>query len=124
MSTSAMSSVTYHNKSPHYYDEFKIKLPPQLTERHHLLFTFYHITCQAPRGPKGTEPPQTAIGYAVLPIYQKNKVVTKVQTLPVAMELLPKYLTPDVEASLKVFCFMTRINPFYSMWTIRNLYSK
>eukprot|EP01114_Cavostelium_apophysatum_P003911 TRINITY_DN1404_c0_g1_i1.p1 TRINITY_DN1404_c0_g1~~TRINITY_DN1404_c0_g1_i1.p1 ORF type:complete len:1840 (+),score=629.05 TRINITY_DN1404_c0_g1_i1:76-5595(+) len=105
MSTYALTSATYHNKAPQFYDEIKIRLPAQLTDKHHLLFTFYHITCQLPKvvlGAKtGPSEVQTVVGYAVLPVYQKNRVTTKSQMLPVAMELTPKYLTPDVEAALK-----------------------
>lgn len=31
-------------------DEMKLALPLKLTTRHHLLFTFYHITCQTKGG--------------------------------------------------------------------------
>lgn len=29
-----------------FYDEIKMKLPAALGDQHHLLFTFYHISCQ------------------------------------------------------------------------------
>lgn len=35
--------VSCHAKNPTYYDEFKIRLPPLLTPKHHLLFTLYHL---------------------------------------------------------------------------------
>jgi hypothetical protein len=37
--------VTYHNKTPQFYDEIKVLLPLNLSEKHHLLFKFYHISC-------------------------------------------------------------------------------
>nr|CAI5841827.1 unnamed protein product [Callosobruchus analis] len=46
MTADAYTSVTYHCKSPFFYDEVKIKLPAALGDNHHLLFTFYHISCQ------------------------------------------------------------------------------
>ena len=57
------TAVTYHNKTPDFYEEVKVKLPSNLTERHHLLFTFYHITCQGQRKEQiSTEMP---VGYTV-----------------------------------------------------------
>uniref|UniRef100_A0A8C3XW07 Dedicator of cytokinesis 8 n=1 Tax=Chelydra serpentina TaxID=8475 RepID=A0A8C3XW07_CHESE len=57
------TAVTYHNKSPDFYEEVKIKLPAKLTEKHHLLFTFYHISCQ----PKQGACVETLLGYSVIP---------------------------------------------------------
>uniref|UniRef100_A0A8C3XVD8 Dedicator of cytokinesis 8 n=1 Tax=Chelydra serpentina TaxID=8475 RepID=A0A8C3XVD8_CHESE len=54
------TAVTYHNKSPDFYEEVKIKLPAKLTEKHHLLFTFYHISCQ----PKQGACVETLLGYS------------------------------------------------------------
>ena len=47
--TEVCTAVTYHNKSPDFYEEVKIALPSNLTSRHHILFTFYHISCQGQR---------------------------------------------------------------------------
>lgn len=60
--TEAYTAVTYHNKSPDFYDEFKIKLPPVLGDQHHILFTFYHISCQKKNEEKTIETP---VGYTV-----------------------------------------------------------
>ena len=46
MTNEAYTAVSYHNKSPLFYDEVKMKLPASLKDNHHLLFTFYHISCQ------------------------------------------------------------------------------
>jgi hypothetical protein len=42
----ARTAVTYHNRSPCFYDEFKLKVPAKLEHKHHLFFTFYHVSCQ------------------------------------------------------------------------------
>ncbi|OWK62736.1 Dedicator of cytokinesis protein 8 [Lonchura striata] len=47
-------------RSPDFYEEVKIKLPAKLTEKHHLLFTFYHISCQ----PKQGASVETLLGYS------------------------------------------------------------
>lgn len=37
LSREAYTAVTYHNKSPDFYEEIKVKLPAKLTDAHHLL---------------------------------------------------------------------------------------
>uniref|UniRef100_A0A8C8J219 Dedicator of cytokinesis 8 n=1 Tax=Oncorhynchus tshawytscha TaxID=74940 RepID=A0A8C8J219_ONCTS len=69
--------VTYHNKSPDFYEEVKIALPARLTERHHLLFTFYHISCQQKQN-------QTW-----LPILSCDRLQTGQYCLPIALDRLP-----------------------------------
>ena len=58
----AYTSVCYHNKSPDFYEEIKIRLPADLRDHHHILFTFYHISCQRKQD---TTPTETPIGYSV-----------------------------------------------------------
>ncbi|PNJ81455.1 DOCK8 isoform 5 [Pongo abelii] len=58
------TAVTYHNKSPDFYEEVKIKLPAKLTVNHHLLFTFYHISCQQKQGASV----ETLLGYSKVPL--------------------------------------------------------
>ncbi|XP_053148937.1 dedicator of cytokinesis protein 8 isoform X2 [Hemicordylus capensis] len=77
--------VTYHNKSPDFYEEVKIKLPARLTEKHHLLFTFYHISCQ----PKQGTCVETLLGYSWLPILLNDRLQTGHYCLPVALDKLP-----------------------------------
>lgn len=50
-------------RSPDFYEELKLALPACLTERHHLLFTFYHISCQQKQNQSGSC--ETLIGYSV-----------------------------------------------------------
>ena len=49
-------------RTPDFYEEVKIKLPPNLDEKHHLLFTFYHISFKS-EGSGPIEP--TPVGYTV-----------------------------------------------------------
>jgi len=42
----ALSCVTYHCKTPTFHDEFKIELPVAVRPTHHLLFTFYNVSCK------------------------------------------------------------------------------
>uniref|UniRef100_F6RV63 Dedicator of cytokinesis 8 n=1 Tax=Callithrix jacchus TaxID=9483 RepID=F6RV63_CALJA len=79
------AAITYHNKSPDFYEEVKIKLPAKLTVNHHLLFTFYHISCQQKQG--GSV--ETLLGYSWLPILLNERLQTGSYCLPVALEKLP-----------------------------------
>lgn len=67
-STEAFTAVNYHNKSPSFYDEIKIAMPPNLRQNHHLLFTLYHVSCQ-----KKPQEVQTSVempvGYTVSTIF-------------------------------------------------------
>ncbi|XP_052775389.1 dedicator of cytokinesis protein 7-like isoform X2 [Mya arenaria] len=97
MSKEAYTSVTYHNKSPDFYEEVKIRLPGSITEAHHILFTFYHISCQAKKGEP--TPVETPVGYAWLPLLKEGRLNMGDMYLPVSVERLPQnysMLFPDI----------------------------
>jgi len=90
------TTVSYHTKCPDFYDEFKVKLPANLGDQHHLLFTFYHISCQ-----RKVEQPtvETPVGYTWLPVFRDGRLQTGEFCLPVMMEKPPpnySYIPPDV----------------------------
>ncbi|XP_010898348.2 dedicator of cytokinesis protein 7 isoform X3 [Esox lucius] len=92
----AYSPVIYHDKSPEFYEEVKMKIPANLTDNHHLLFTFYHISCQ----PKQNTPLETPVGYTWIPLMQHGRLRTGSFSLPVSVEKPPpsySVLTPDVQ---------------------------
>ncbi|XP_016143175.1 dedicator of cytokinesis protein 7-like [Sinocyclocheilus grahami] len=91
----AYTQVIYHNKSPEFYEEVKMKIPANLTDNHHLLFTFYHISCQ----PKQNTPLETPVGYTWIPLMQHGRLRTGSFSLPVSVEKPPpsySVLTPDL----------------------------
>ncbi|ETE71936.1 Dedicator of cytokinesis protein 9 [Ophiophagus hannah] len=93
--------VLHHNQSPEFYDEIKIQLPIHLHQKHHLLFTFYHISCEI--NTKGTAKKQdtveTTVGFAWLPLLKDGLIVTSEQQLPVSANLPAGYLSAgDTEA--------------------------
>nr|XP_032636262.1 dedicator of cytokinesis protein 6 isoform X2 [Chelonoidis abingdonii] len=92
----AYTAVVYHNRCPEFYEEFKLQLPPTLTDNHHLLFTFSHISCQ----PKQNAPLETPVGYTWVPLLQHGRLRTGPLCLPVSVEKPPpsySVLTPDVQ---------------------------
>ncbi|CAG2054091.1 unnamed protein product, partial [Timema podura] len=94
--TEAYTTVSYHNKCPDFYDELKIKLPANLGDHHHLLFTFYHISCQRKVEPTTAETP---VGFTWLPIYRDGRLQSGEFCLPVMIERPPpnySFIPPDV----------------------------
>eukprot|EP00794_Sanderia_malayensis_P007878 gene7878-8729_t len=82
----AWTAVTYHNKTPDFYEEVKIKLPPNVDEKHHLLFTFYHISLKS-EGHGPAEP--VPVGYTWLPALKEGRLQLGEFSLPVAIDKLP-----------------------------------
>ncbi|XP_069498125.1 dedicator of cytokinesis protein 7 isoform X8 [Ambystoma mexicanum] len=94
-SKEAYTSVVYHNRSPDFHEEIKIKLPAMLTDHHHLLFTFYHVSCQQ----KQNTPLETPVGYTWIPMLQNGRLKTGPFCLPVSLEKPPQaysVLSPEV----------------------------
>ncbi|XP_069783324.1 dedicator of cytokinesis protein 7-like isoform X3 [Narcine bancroftii] len=95
-SKEAYSAVVYHNKCPEFYEEIKMKIPANLTDNHHLLFTFYHISCQQ----KPSSSLETPVGYTWIPLMQHGRLRTGQFSLPVSVDKPPpsySVLTPDVQ---------------------------
>ncbi|XP_068095450.1 dedicator of cytokinesis protein 7 isoform X12 [Hyperolius riggenbachi] len=94
-SKEAYTAVVYHNRSPDFHEEIKIKLPATLTDHHHLLFTFYHVSCQQ----KQNTPLETSVGYTWIPMLQNGRLKTGQFCLPVSLEKPPQaysVLSPEV----------------------------
>ncbi|KAK3914024.1 Dedicator of cytokinesis protein 9 [Frankliniella fusca] len=83
-------SIVHHNTTPTWCDEVKIRLPIQITAKHHLLFTFYHISCDTTK--KKDVNVETCVGYAWVPLLHKGRICVEEQILPVAAGLPPGYL--------------------------------
>ncbi|XP_030896000.1 dedicator of cytokinesis protein 6 isoform X5 [Leptonychotes weddellii] len=84
-----------HSRSPEFYEEFKLRLPACVTENHHLLFTFYHVSCQ----PRPGTALETPVGFTWIPLLQHGCLRTGPFCLPVSVDQLPpsySVLTPDV----------------------------
>uniref|UniRef100_A0A7N9AMX8 Dedicator of cytokinesis 9b n=1 Tax=Mastacembelus armatus TaxID=205130 RepID=A0A7N9AMX8_9TELE len=86
----AYAAVLHHQQNPEFYDEIKIELPTQLHEKHHLLFTFYHVSCES--NSKKKDQVETPVGSAWLPLLRDGRVVMNEQQLPVAANLPAGYL--------------------------------
>ncbi|KAM5181968.1 dedicator of cytokinesis protein 9 isoform 1-T1 [Mantella aurantiaca] len=90
----SLACVLHHQQNPEFYDEIKIELPTQLHEKHHLLFTFYHVSCDTSSkgGTKKKDVIESQVGYAWLPLLKDGRVVTNEQNIPVSANLPTGYL--------------------------------
>uniref|UniRef100_A0A673N6A5 Dedicator of cytokinesis protein 10-like n=1 Tax=Sinocyclocheilus rhinocerous TaxID=307959 RepID=A0A673N6A5_9TELE len=101
--TTACSTVLHHSQNPDYYDEVKIELPAHLHEKHHLLFSFYHVTCDinAKTSSKKKEALETPVGYAWLPLLKDGRVSSQDFSIPVSCTLPDGYLHIKEPSSTK-----------------------
>ncbi|CAL8268097.1 unnamed protein product [Lota lota] len=92
---SALAAVLHHQHNPEFYDEFKIELPTQLHEKHHLLFTFYHVSCDSnsKASTKKRDMVETQVGYAWIPLLKDGRVIVNESQASVASNLPAGYLS-------------------------------
>ncbi|KAH0513482.1 Dedicator of cytokinesis protein 10 [Microtus ochrogaster] len=101
--SAAYTAVLHHSQNPDFSDEVKIELPTQLHEKHHLLFSFYHITCDinAKANAKKKESLETSVGYAWLPLMKHDQIASQEYNIPITTTLPPNYLSIQDSASGK-----------------------
>ncbi|XP_056157186.1 dedicator of cytokinesis protein 9-like [Lampris incognitus] len=87
----AYAAVLHHQQNPEFYDEIKIELPTQLHEKHHLLFTFYHVSCDS--NSKKKDVVESPVGSAWLPLLRDGRVIMSEQQMSVAANLPAGYLS-------------------------------
>ncbi|XP_061518026.1 dedicator of cytokinesis protein 9 isoform X4 [Anopheles gambiae] len=86
--------VLHHNTSPTWYEEIKLRLPLNITPQHHLLFSFFHVSCNiAKKKDLTTTSTEQAVGFAWVPLLAKGKINVEEQCLPVATTLPVGYLS-------------------------------
>uniref|UniRef100_A0A8D2NI71 Dedicator of cytokinesis 11 n=1 Tax=Zonotrichia albicollis TaxID=44394 RepID=A0A8D2NI71_ZONAL len=102
LTTHAYAAVLHHNQSPEFYDEIKIELPIHLHQKHHLLFTFYHVSCEinTKATSKKQDTVETQVGFSWVPLLKDGRVVPLERQLPVSCSLPPGYLglQPSMDA--------------------------
>uniref|UniRef100_A0A673HU56 Dedicator of cytokinesis protein 9-like n=1 Tax=Sinocyclocheilus rhinocerous TaxID=307959 RepID=A0A673HU56_9TELE len=110
----AFAPVLHHQQNPEFYEEFKIELPAQLTDRHHLLFTLYHISCDSnsKASTKRREQVEIQVGYAWLSLLKDGRVIMNEQQVAVAANLPSGYLSYQDNSS-KIQNVIWSINAYY-----------
>ncbi|KAL1771152.1 hypothetical protein HispidOSU_031698 [Sigmodon hispidus] len=101
--SAAYTAVLHHSQNPDFSDEVKIELPTQLHKKHHLLFSFYHITCDinAKANAKKKDSLETSVGYAWLPLMKHDQIASQEYSIPITTTLPPNYLSIQDSASGK-----------------------
>lgn len=103
--TQSFTAVTHHCVTPDFYEEVKIGLPLDLHDKHHLLFTFYHVSCDMVKATKRKDGPvETVVGYSWLPLLNKGRLNIEEGILPVASNLPAGYLSFKPLGLGKGFC--------------------
>ena len=74
-------------------------LPTQLHNKHHLLFTFYHVSCETKAGPKGSSTKkahtiENVVGYAWLPLLHDSGRCVLTSLLLLLLLFLLGYVDP------------------------------
>uniref|UniRef100_A0A4W5L586 Dedicator of cytokinesis 11 n=1 Tax=Hucho hucho TaxID=62062 RepID=A0A4W5L586_9TELE len=102
--TSACAAVLHHNQSPEFYNEVKIELPVHVHEKHHILFTFYHISCEisTKTSTKKREGVESLVGYSWAPLLKDGRMQSIELQLPVSATLPPGYLYDKTQDAKKV----------------------
>ncbi|KAH9420409.1 Dedicator of cytokinesis protein 9 [Dermatophagoides pteronyssinus] len=84
---STTTSVSKHNVTPDFYEEIKVALPLNFSEKLHILFTFSHISCKK-------ECSYSIVGYSWLPISsEKRQIHCQNLALSVFASLPNQYLS-------------------------------
>ncbi|KAM4537330.1 dedicator of cytokinesis protein 11 isoform 2-T2 [Odontesthes bonariensis] len=99
--SSAYAAVLHHNQGPEFYDEVKIELPVHMHEKHHILFTFYHISCDSSTkaSSKKRDGVESLVGYSWMPLHKDGRMQSSEVQLPVAATLPAGYLCQDCKKS-------------------------
>ncbi|XP_041841346.1 dedicator of cytokinesis protein 11 isoform X2 [Melanotaenia boesemani] len=99
--SSAYAAVLHHNQSPEFYDEVKIELPVHVHEKHHILFTFYHISCESSSkaSSKKRDGVESLVGYSWMSLLKDGRMQSSELQLPVAATLPAGYLCQDSKKS-------------------------
>jgi hypothetical protein len=91
--SSFTTGVHHHKRTPFFSEEVKIGLPIPITEKHHLLFTFYHVSFKH----RKDEEPSC---YAFMKLLDNDMFVSNgEQKLPVCNDLRSGYLSDKEESS-------------------------
>ncbi|XP_034021009.1 dedicator of cytokinesis protein 11 isoform X2 [Thalassophryne amazonica] len=117
--SSTYAAVLHHNQSPEFYDEIKIELPVHVHEKHHILFNFYHISCESSSkaSSKKREGVESLVGYSWLPLLKDGRMQSVELQLPVAATLPPGYLCQDTRKSHPDIKWVENAKPLFKVRT-------
>uniref|UniRef100_A0A8C9VNL4 Dedicator of cytokinesis 11 n=1 Tax=Scleropages formosus TaxID=113540 RepID=A0A8C9VNL4_SCLFO len=106
----AYVAVLHHNQSPEFYDEVKIELPVHVHNKHHILFTFYHISCDF--STKKKDGVESLVGYCWAPLLKDGRLQSVELQLPVSANLPAGYLNDKSQDDIK---WVENAKPLFKM---------
>ncbi|XP_047241693.1 dedicator of cytokinesis protein 11 isoform X2 [Girardinichthys multiradiatus] len=117
--SSAYAAVLHHNQSPEFYAEVKIELPVHVHERHHILFTFYHVSCESSNkaSSKKRDGVESLVGYSWMPLLKDGRMQSSELQLPVAATLPAGYLCQDSRKSQPDIKWVENAKPLFKVKT-------
>eukprot|EP01130_Rhizamoeba_saxonica_P016447 TRINITY_DN7605_c0_g1_i1.p1 TRINITY_DN7605_c0_g1~~TRINITY_DN7605_c0_g1_i1.p1 ORF type:complete len:1855 (-),score=416.20 TRINITY_DN7605_c0_g1_i1:64-5628(-) len=107
-----LGSVQYHNRRPHFNDQFKILLPTILTSFHHLVVSFYHVVLKK----KSNDETLKLIAQTSIPLYPDGSIIKNGHHSIPIMSALPEqgYLNDEnlkyMDHGKEVFTFNINIS--------------
>ncbi|XP_041349256.1 LOW QUALITY PROTEIN: dedicator of cytokinesis protein 9-like [Gigantopelta aegis] len=102
--TVATTAVVHHVSTPTYTEEVKVLLPTHIHDKHHLLFRFYHVSCEGSRtanrssagsSVKKKDSIELVIGFAWMPLLVDGRVAVGDRMISVSSNLPPGYLNHE-----------------------------
>jgi hypothetical protein len=100
--TAARSTVWYHNKKPRFLDEFKFHLPITVSDKHHIMVTFFHVNCKiSSKSDKAGAPYdlEEPIAYSAIPLLPRASATASSSTMPHKLIRNGIYAVPVVAKS-------------------------
>lgn len=97
MLNEAYTAINYHNRSPNFSEEFKLRLPTKINKQTHLFFTFVHVHTKQ----KSDAPMDEVVGYTWLPLWRDDCLQTGTFALPVLADAPTagySFLTPCTDS--------------------------
>lgn len=103
LAAEAHTAVSYHNRTPSFAEEWKVRLPNRINKQTHLLFTFIHVHTKQKGGgggvldkvggaadkggsAGGSSGVEEVVGYTWLPLWRDDRLQTGTFSLPVLAE--------------------------------------
>eukprot|EP00795_Rhopilema_esculentum_P016504 gene16504-7923_t len=105
MTTSLITPILYHNTTPTFYEEAKILLPTHIHNKHHILFTIYHVSVEQPKHDshmKKKQDVETPAGYAWMKVLENGIVRGDRTELAVASFLPENYLSVEKNGGTEI----------------------
>ena len=102
-----VSNLTYHQRYPQFFDQIKVQLPIPITENHHIVFEFRHVSCIANKTESTTglgKADTTVFGYSIMRLLDNGVLSSGSKRLPVyKTNTLPSNYLSDTKTKMQTY---------------------